>query len=37
MRAKIFTDEKLAGQPPGMVALERNCDHILTLIQAPYI
>jgi hypothetical protein len=36
MGAKIFTDGKLAGQTPGTVSLERNRDHILTLVKDDY-
>jgi hypothetical protein len=34
--AKIFADGKPAGQTPGMVSLERNSDHILTLVKDDY-
>jgi len=34
--AKIYTDGKLAGTTPGTVSLERNRDHILTLLKDDY-
>lgn len=36
MGAKIFADGKLVGQTPGTVSLERNRDHILTLVKENY-
>jgi len=36
MGAKIYTDGKVAGQTPGIVSLERNRDHILTLVKDDY-
>jgi len=36
MGAKIYTDGKIAGQTPGIVSLERNRDHILTLVKDDY-
>ena len=36
MHAKIFVNGQPAGQTPGIVTLERNRDHILTLIKEDY-
>jgi len=36
MHARIFVNGQPAGQTPGIVALERNRDHILTLVKEDY-
>lgn len=36
MGARIYTDGKLVGQTPATVSLERNRDHILTLVKDEY-
>jgi len=36
MHAKIYVNGQLVGQTPGSVALERNRDHILTLVKEDY-
>lgn len=36
MHAKIYVNGQLVGQTPGSVALERNKDHILTLVKEDY-
>lgn len=37
MLARIYADGQLVGQTPGSVSLERNRDHILTLVKENYL